>query len=90
MLIGIEYYVLEMSYNNRGFFISLFCIEDESKHKVLELTDPEKTKKILRMFDNDYEVLAKNIQIVNGYIKISKPYTNDVSHVSMVSLINTN
>ena len=59
-----------MSYNNRGFFISLFCIEDESKHKVLELLDQEKTKRILRQYNNDYELLAKNIKIVNGYIKI--------------------
>jgi hypothetical protein len=72
-MIGSDYFIIEMSFNNRGFFISLFCIADENKHKVLELVDSEKTRKILKTFENNYEIMAKNIKIVNGYIKIKKP-----------------
>lgn len=64
---------MELSYNSRAFFVSLFCIEDELKHKVLELEDSEKTKSILKSFNNDYELFARNIRIINGCIRIKKP-----------------
>ena len=76
MLIGEDYYVCELSYNSRAFFVSLFCIEDESKHKVLEMEDNDKTKGILKSFKNNYDLFARNIRIVNGYIKIKKPKFN--------------
>jgi hypothetical protein len=37
-----DYYVVELSYNQRGFFVSLYSIEDESKNKVLEIENEEK------------------------------------------------
>ena len=46
-MIGDQFYVCELSYNSRGFFVSLFCIEDEKNHKVLELEGTEKTKRML-------------------------------------------
>ena len=42
ILIGREYFILEMSYNTRGFFISLFSIENTEKSLILELENPEK------------------------------------------------
>jgi hypothetical protein len=37
-----DYYIIELSYNQRGFFVSLFSIEDEAKNKVLEIESEEK------------------------------------------------
>jgi hypothetical protein len=48
-----------MSYNDRGFFISLFSMEDPSKNKVLELPDLAKTNKILEAFNHDYQYMAE-------------------------------
>ena len=42
ILIGREYFILEISYNTRGFFISLFSIENTEKSLILELENPEK------------------------------------------------
>lgn len=37
-----EYYIVEISYNSRGLFISLFSMEDESKNKILEIENFDK------------------------------------------------
>mmetsp|Transcript_44620 Transcript_44620/g.43264 ORF Transcript_44620/g.43264 Transcript_44620/m.43264 type:complete len:92 (+) Transcript_44620:581-856(+) len=84
MLIGDEYYVLELSFNKRAFFVSLFCIGDETKHKVLELEDNEKTKDILAAFNNDYEQIAKSVSVVNGQIKIKRPRKHTDSHLDAI------
>lgn len=39
-----------MSYNNRGFFISCFGLEDDKKTFVLEIQDPVKANYILDCF----------------------------------------
>jgi hypothetical protein len=49
---------MEMSYNTRGFFISLFSIEHAEKSFVLELENPEKTNMILSAFNHDYDYMA--------------------------------
>ncbi len=50
-LIKNEYYVVEISYNQRGLFVSLFSIEDGTKSKVLEVENEEKAKQILEAFN---------------------------------------
>lgn len=47
-----------MSYNTRGFFISLFSIEDTEKQLILELENPEKINTILTAFNHDYDLMA--------------------------------
>ncbi len=69
-----DYYVVEISYNQRGFFVSLHSIEDESKSTVLEIENEQKSKQILEAFNNNYEDLANHIQIVRGQVKIKRPY----------------
>lgn len=40
-----------MSYNTRGFFVSLFSIENMERSYVLELEDKEKVNEILSAFN---------------------------------------
>ena len=77
ILIGREYFILEMSYITRGFFISLFSIEDSEKSLVLELENPEKINQILTAFNHDYDIMAQHIRIVKGKVKIMRPDAND-------------
>ena len=72
-MIGSEYYVVEISYNQRGLFISLFSLESADKNKVLEVEDQEKCRSIMESFENDYEKMAKHVRLVRGQIKIRKP-----------------
>ena len=73
ILIGREYFILEMSYNTRGFFISLFSIENSEKSLILELENPEKVNQILSAFNHDYDFMAQHIRIVRNKIKIMRP-----------------
>jgi hypothetical protein len=50
-----EQFVVEMSYNNRGFFISCFGLEDDNKTFVLEISDPIKANYILDCFSHNYD-----------------------------------
>lgn len=62
-----------MSYNTRGFFVSLYSVENMGKSLVLELEKEEKTKEILEAFNHDYELMSKYLRIVKGKIKIMRP-----------------
>ena len=66
-----------MSYNTRGFFISLFSIENTEKSLVLELENPEKINTILTAFNHDYDYMAQHIRIVRNKIKIMRPDAHD-------------
>ena len=68
-----DYYVVEISYNQRGLFVSLLSIEDESKSKVLEIENMDKAKTILTAFNQNYDELASHIHIVRGQVKIKRP-----------------
>ena len=74
-MIQSEYYIVEISYNQRGMFISLFSMEDESKNKVLEIENFEKVSQIVAAFKNDFELMSDNIKVVKGEVKIRKPRT---------------
>jgi hypothetical protein len=64
---------MEMSYNTRGFFVSLFSIENAEKSFVLELENPEKTNMILSAFNHDYDYMAQHVRIIKGKVKIMRP-----------------
>ena len=66
-----------MSYNTRGFFVSLFSIENSEKSMILELENPEKINTILGAFNHDYDYMAQHIRIVKGKIKIMRPDSDD-------------
>lgn len=68
-----DYYIVEISYNSRGLFISLFSMEDESKNKVLEIENFEKVTQIVSAFKNDFELMSDHIKVVKEGIKIRKP-----------------
>jgi hypothetical protein len=72
-MISGEYYIVELSFNQRGFFVSLFSMEDQTKNKVLEIENIEKSNLILNSFNHDYETLTDHIKIVKGKIKIRRP-----------------
>ena len=55
---------MEISYNGRGLFISLFHVLESSKSKVLEIENNQKSDEILSAFNHDYRELANNIRIV--------------------------
>ena len=65
-MIGNEYYIVEISYNQRGLFVSLFSMESADKNKVLEVEDQDKCRSIMESFDNDYEKMAKHVKLVRG------------------------
>jgi hypothetical protein len=62
-----------MSYNTRGFFVSVFSIENSDKTYVLELENPEKTNQILAAFNHDYDTMASHVRIIKGKVKIMRP-----------------
>jgi hypothetical protein len=68
-----EYFVVEMSYNNRGFFISCFGLEDATKQHIMEIMDPLKANYILNCFTHDYDKLAEHLKIVKGRLRITIP-----------------
>lgn len=71
ILISEQYYVCEISYNKRGYFISLFNIEKTSPDLCVLLKNSEATDRILRKFENDLEMIAHSLKIVAGKIVIS-------------------
>jgi hypothetical protein len=64
---------VELSYNSRGFFVSLFSISSESNNKILEIENQDKINQILAAFNHDYGLLAQHIKIVKGHVKIRRP-----------------
>lgn len=73
MIIQDSHYLVELSYNQRGLFISLHAMEGPSKSLILEVENANKVKEILEAFNNDFEMLARHIKVVKGQIKIRKP-----------------
>jgi len=63
-------YICEISYNKRGFFISLFSVEDPGRCGTLHLKNSERTDQILRSLDNDFDKMAKAIRLRDGKIHI--------------------
>ena len=63
-------YLCEISYNRRGFFISLFSVEDPGQRGTLHLKNSQTTDRILRSFDNDFDRMAKAIRVRDGKIHI--------------------
>jgi hypothetical protein len=63
LIIEQAYYICEISYNKRGYFISLFSVSNISNKMVLFLKNSEKTDQILENYDHDYEMIANNLRI---------------------------
>ena len=55
LLIEQAYYICEISYNKRGYFISLFSIQDLNNKMVLHLENSEKTNRMLESYQHDFE-----------------------------------
>lgn len=72
-IVSKSYYIVELSYNARAFFVCLFSIENESHKVVLELDNQKKTQEILTSFDHNYEALVSHIRVIKGRIKIMRP-----------------
>eukprot|EP00347_Sterkiella_histriomuscorum_P008638 403344332 len=68
-----DYYIVEISYNQRGLFVSLFSMENEQKNKVLEIENFDKIQQIMQAFNNDYMLMADHLKIVRDQVKIKRP-----------------
>jgi hypothetical protein len=82
MIIQDAHYLVELSYNQRGLFISLHSMEGSSKSLILEIENPEKVREILSAFNSDFEYLARHIKVVKGMIKIRKPLEEQAPHLN--------
>ena len=77
-IIDDSYYIVEISYNLRGLFISLFSVESEKSNLVLEITDQSKKERMMRQFGNDYDQLACHLSIVGDCVKVIKPRSQEL------------
>jgi hypothetical protein len=68
-------YICEISYNKKGFYITLFSIF-QSQSVTLYLKYGEKTNSILTFFENDFNRIAKALRIKDGKIRITRPINN--------------
>ena len=74
MIIQDHHYLVEISYNQRGLFISLHSMsEPNERNSVLEIESADKVQEIMSAFDYDYEMLAKHVKVFRNQIKIRKP-----------------
>ena len=63
MTIDYIYYICEISYNKRGYFISLFSIQNLNQKMVLHLPNSEKNDRILESYGYDYQEIADSLTI---------------------------
>lgn len=68
------HYVCEISYNRKGFFISLFSIFTHNQCLALHLKYGERTDAILKNFNHDFGLLAKSLRLKDGKIKIETQF----------------
>ena len=57
------YYICEISYNKRGYFISVFSIQELNNKMVLHLKNSERTDQILASYEHDFEMIANALSI---------------------------
>ncbi len=80
MIIQGHHYLVEISYNLRGLFISLFSMSDPlNRNQVLEIENPSKVQEIMEAFDFNYERLAQHVKVVKNQIKIRKPDSEEAT-----------
>jgi hypothetical protein len=72
LLIEHVYYICEISYNKRGFFISLFSIEFPDQNMTLHLKNCEKTDKLIGSYNEDFDQMAHSLIINNGRIVLMR------------------
>ena len=60
------YFICEISYNKRGYFFSLFSIQELNNRLVLHMDNSERTDRIFSSYGNDFEAIANALTIHNG------------------------
>lgn len=70
-------YVCEISYNKDGFYISLFGMEQPYETANLHLKNNQRTDRIMKSFNYNFERLADGLRIRNGRIMINLPRAAD-------------
>ena len=70
LLIDHVYYICEISYNKRGFFISLFSVEFLDQNMTLHLKNGDRTDKILKSYSHDFDKIAHALVLRNGRISL--------------------
>lgn len=85
MIIQDHHYLVEISYNQRGLFISLHSMsEPNERNTVLEIENADKVHEIMSAFDFDYEMLAKHVKVFKNQIKIRKPAEGLFAHETII------
>lgn len=79
-----KYYVCEISYNKRGYFISLFSVEYQNQSMTLHLKNCEKTDKLINSYNGDFNKMAHSLILNDGRIILmrfqQKPSNYEVSN----------
>jgi hypothetical protein len=84
MIIQESHYLVEISYNELGLYISLHSIEGPHKSVMQDITNPERVKQILEAFNNDFEMLARHIKLHKNSIRIRRPDFVEMSHLRSI------
>ena len=72
LLIDHIYYICEISYNQQGFFISLYAVEPPTVSISLHLKNNARTDQIMKRVDYNFDMLAHSLKIKGGRIYIDK------------------
>jgi len=72
LLIDHIYYICEISYNQQGFFISLYAVETPTVSICLHLKHNAKTDQIMKRVNYNFDMLAHSLKIKGGRIYIDK------------------
>ena len=84
MIIQDSHYLVEISYNELGLYISLHSIEGPHKSVMQDITNPERVQQILEAFNNDFEMLARHIKLHKNSIRIRRPDFVEMSHLRSI------
>jgi hypothetical protein len=84
MIISGSHYLVEISYNDLGLYISLHSIEGAHKSVMQDITNPERVKQILTAFNNDFEMLARHIKLHKNSIRIRRPEFAEMSNLRSI------